>query len=115
MVGNKPSGGMISLSYLFIFYSYAHIYGEQKTFKDLQFSTTNNEFIKQVLCVCVCLCALPVRQYGYAFQAFSWMLRAEAGANIRTNDGTLLQDSEVNKPSEFNGNFLFYCYCLFLL
>lgn len=38
------------------------------------------------------LCVLPVRQYGYAFQAFSWMLRAEAGANILTKDGTLLQD-----------------------
>ena len=42
------------------------------------------------VCVCMCVCVLPVRQYGYAFQAFSWMLRAEAGANILTNDGTLL-------------------------
>ena len=39
-------------------------------------------------------CVLPVRQYGYAFQAFSWMLRAEAGANILTKDGTLLRTEE---------------------
>ena len=47
--------------------------------------------------VCVCVCVLPVRQYGYAFQAFSWMLRAEAGANILTNDGTLLHDGGARK------------------
>lgn len=43
------------------------------------------------------MCVLPVRQYGYAFQAFSWMFRAEDGANILTNDGTLLQDREVKR------------------
>lgn len=48
-------------------------------------------------CVYVCVWVLPVRQYGYAFQAFSWMLRAEAGANILTNDGTLLQNNTVKK------------------
>ena len=49
-----------------------------------------------VCCVCVCVCVyMPVRQYGYAFQAFSWMFRAEDGANILTNDGTLLRDRGV--------------------
>lgn len=43
------------------------------------------------------MCVVPVRQYGYAFQAFSWMLRAEAGANILTNDGTLLQGKGVKR------------------
>lgn len=36
-----------------------------------------------------------VRQYGYAFQAFSWKIKAPSGANIWMKLGTLLHDSET--------------------
>lgn len=61
---------------------------------------TKSTEIKHFVCwykVSLRVCVVPVRQYGYAFQAFSWILRAEAGANILTNDGTLLQGRGVKR------------------
>lgn len=63
-------------------------------------------------CVCVCV-LIPVRQYGYAFQAFSWMLRAEAGANILTKDGTLLKEESVLGHGDMGE--ISYCCNIFLI